>query len=76
MQQTPPIYPPRKHSHHWDEVIGDLLKNLNPTELFLRIDGAFVRTPTPVAGSIVGNIDGGEPDSNYGGITPIDGGGV
>ena len=29
-----------------------------------------------VGGSATGNIDGGEPDSNYGGTTPIDGGGV
>lgn len=27
-------------------------------------------------GSLVGDIDGGSPDSNYGGITSIDGGGV
>ena len=29
-----------------------------------------------IIGGAIGNFDGGHPDSNYGGITPIDAGGV
>jgi hypothetical protein len=58
-------------------VIGELAINAADGKLFTKkTNGTVGEIGTGSVSSTISYIDGGNPDSNYGGIDPIDGGGV
>lgn len=54
--------------------IGDVWYNSTTTRTYVYYDSYWVESAAPVAS--VGQLDGGLPTTNYGGIAPIDAGGV
>ena len=61
-------------------VIGELAINAADGKLFTKKMNGTVQEIGAggggEGGTLSSNIDGGEPDTNYGGMDPIDGGGV
>lgn len=53
--------------------LGEMAINTADGKVFIKKTNNAV---IEVGSSVIGNIDGGEPNTNYGGITSIDGGGV
>lgn len=57
--------------------IGEVAVNAADARLFTKkTDGTVGEIGTGSVSTTISYIDGGNPDSNYGGIDPIDGGGV
>lgn len=58
-----------------DLEFGELALNYNDGRLFYKASDLTIKDLAYVPGAnVFGNIDGGTPDSIYGGIAPVDGG--